>query len=549
MDAVSIDHILAELRPLLLGRHLSRPRLAGPFAVTFELSSDRERRLWLDAARGTAGVFLVTRESVRRLTRGAEAEITGRARQALLHLRKHLDGARVSSLARVAGERTVVLEAGGCALLLRLAGAAPALTLARDGTALATLGEGPQVWPPPPALPEREWSAVLPEAFEAAVHSARAEGRTLLRAALASCPGLGPLLARETDGSAASFAALRSRLREARPTLLAPAPPASWRDADLARADAVTLAPILLERPGCMVLRPVSWLEAGALLLEARLRGRAFGRQRSMALEASRRRLRRLEQLEANLEKDLAGLADEHRLRREAEALLAFGRPLEAGSGTAAVPDPYEPERRLTIALDPRLSGLANAERRFEKARRAERARQQVQLRLRETRSLLRAERTREAHLLDVSDVHDLAALAREEEPSPEGGGGLVPGPRHYLTTKGLSFLVGRTARENHHLTFRVARPEDLWLHARDFPGAHVVLRDNEGRAGAEDLREAAEAAAFFSEARTEPLVDVQVTRRKHVRPARGGAGRVLVAHSDTLRVVPRSPQGRLRRR
>jgi predicted ribosome quality control (RQC) complex YloA/Tae2 family protein len=80
-------------------------------------------------------------------------------------------------------------------------------------------------------------------------------------------------------------------------------------------------------------------------------------------------------------------------------------------------------------------------------------------------------------------------------------------------------------------------------------PGAHVILRDNEGRAGADDLREAAELAAFFSESKAAAQVDVHVTRRKHVRPGRGGPGRVHVVHSDTLRVAPRDPEGRLRRR
>jgi predicted ribosome quality control (RQC) complex YloA/Tae2 family protein len=108
---------------------------------------------------------------------------------------------------------------------------------------------------------------------------------------------------------------------------------------------------------------------------------------------------------------------------------------------------------------------------------------------------------------------------------------------------------VGRGARENHRLTFAVARPEDLWLHARDVPGAHVIVRDPEGRASAEDLREAAELAAFFSEAARQDQVEVHVTRRKHVRPARGAPGRVTVGHSDTLRVAPRDPEGRLRRR
>jgi predicted ribosome quality control (RQC) complex YloA/Tae2 family protein len=94
-----------------------------------------------------------------------------------------------------------------------------------------------------------------------------------------------------------------------------------------------------------------------------------------------------------------------------------------------------------------------------------------------------------------------------------------------------------------------VAGPDDLWLHARDVPGAHVIVKDPEGRAGAEDLREAAEIAAFFSDASTASSADVHVTRRKHLRAARGGPGRVALGHTETLRVAPRDPEGRLRRR
>jgi predicted ribosome quality control (RQC) complex YloA/Tae2 family protein len=108
---------------------------------------------------------------------------------------------------------------------------------------------------------------------------------------------------------------------------------------------------------------------------------------------------------------------------------------------------------------------------------------------------------------------------------------------------------VGRGARENHRLTFGRARPEDLWLHARDQRGAHVILLDPEGRAGPGDMREAAEVAAFFSEGRGSGACDVHVTRRKHLRPARGAPGRVQVFHSETLRVEPRDPESRLRRR
>ena len=545
MDAVTLDRTLAEVRPLVVGRYLSRPRLAGGDAVTLEVSGSRDRWLWLDAGRNTAGVYWLRRESARRLAEGGI--VTGRARQALLHLRKRIDGARVASIERIAGERTVVLETGDSRLVLRLSGSAPSLSLVLGGSVLGRLGEGPDAWPLPAGSPEREWDRLDPAVFEATVAAAQAEGRSLVRAVLTACPGLGPRLARETDGSASSLVALRERLREAAPALLVPGPPEAWHDADLAEPGAVALAPVAPTAGGRHVLRPRSWLAAGAAFLEARRRGLEFERRRRAALDGVRRRIRRLEHLEANLAQDLGGLDDENDLRRRAEALLVQARGVESGRASVEVEDPREPGRLLAIALDPRLGGLANAERMFEKARRVERARHQVDLRLRETRSELAATREREAVVLDARDRSGLPGPA--EGPRAPDGGPDAAGPRHYLTARGLSVLVGRNARENHHLTFRVARAEDLWLHARDVPGSHVVLRDDEGRAGADDLREAAELAAFFSEARGEALVDVHVTRRKHVKPARGGPGRVFVAHSDTLRVPPRDPVGRLRKR
>jgi hypothetical protein len=545
VDAITLDRTLAELRPLVVGRYLSRPRLVGANAVAFEVSGSRDRWLWLDAGRGTAGVYWLPRERARASAEGAP--ISGRARQALLHLRKHVGGARLVTIERIVGERTVVLRVGEATLALRLSGSAPALSLVADEAVLGNLGEGPEALPLPPGSPESEWDRLDPLAFEAAVARVRAEGRSVVRAVLAACPGLGPGLARETDGGAASFAALCGRLRGAVPTLLVPGPVGTWHDADLADPGAVALMPITPTGGEQTVLRPRSWLEAGALFLEARRRGLMFGRLRRAALDDARRRIRRLEQLEANLDQDLAGLADERDLRRRAEALLVFGRGLEAGRESVEVEDPREPAHRLTVALDPRLGALANAERMFDKARRVERARHQIELRRRENRSDLAAAREREALVLDARDQHELPGPGESARRGDRED--TTAGPRHYLTGHGLSVLVGRNARENHHLTFRVARAEDLWLHARDAPGAHVILRDEEGRAGADDLREAAEIAAFFSEVRGETLVDVHVTRRKHVKPAKGGPGRVFVAHSDTLRVRPRDPEGRVRKR
>ena len=549
MDAVTLDGLASELRPRLVGRYLTRPRLVGRGALSFEVSGEKSSRLWLDASRATAGPYLLAKELVRRLEGLVAAEEGGRARALLLHARKHVDGARVRELRRVAGERMVVVEAGDARLVLALQ-AAPALGLIVGGAVLATMGEGELPWPLPPEAPDREWDRVDFGAVAAALRDARSEGRGPTRAVLAVCPGLSPRLVRLLDESPASFDRLRASLRSARPTLVAPGPPDTWQDLDLVGAEAVALLPGPL--PGLVakhLLHPASWLEAGATFLEARLRGQRFEGLHQKALGAARRELRRLAQLEAHLARDLAGLPDETELRRDALALLASPSPVLPGATSVEVADPYEPTRTRRVAVDPALGGPRSADRLYAKARRIERARQQVQLRLRETRAALGPARELEERVLAARDTAEL----KDDEPGRSGQRGersekaARGGPRHYLTSRGLSLLVGKGARENHHLTFTLARPDDLWLHARDVPGAHVIVRDPDGRAGAEDLREAAEVAAFCSEARGESQVDVHVTRRKHLRPARGSAGRVLVGHSETLRVTPRDPLGRLR--
>lgn len=511
----------------------------------FEVSGHRDRRLWIDAGPGTAGLYLLTRAEAGQAS-GWSGPVPGSTRHALLLFRKHLAGARVRDLRRVEGTRTIVLDAGTGLLVVRPHGSAPVATLVVDGKPLTGLGGGPDAWPLPAADPSRGWDRIAAETLAALAREA--SGRPLHRALAAACPELGPLLAKELDGGPDSLAALRARLRAPRPTLLSLRPLAGCADADLEAADAVALAPMPL-RGWPAVEHPGSWREAAARFLLARRRGAAFAARRRAARSVSRREASRLAQLEANLAADLAGLPEADELRRRAEALLAAPRGLPAGTVHADLADPRDPEARLRFALDPRLSGPANADRLFDKARRIARAREQVQERLAATRASLAAARAREAAVSAARTLDELGAPlpAREEAAEPSRGG--RSGPRRYLTTRGLTLLVGRGARENHRLTFTVARPEDLWLHARDVPGAHVVLRDDEGRSVADDIREAAEVAAFFSAARDEPRADVHVARRKHVRPAGGGAGRVRVAHSETVRVAPRDPEGRLRRR
>jgi predicted ribosome quality control (RQC) complex YloA/Tae2 family protein len=102
----------------------------------------------------------------------------------------------------------------------------------------------------------------------------------------------------------------------------------------------------------------------------------------------------------------------------------------------------------------------------------------------------------------------------------------------------GAIILVGRSARQNHQITFRRAGPDDLWLHAVDAPGAHVVVLSG-GRPVPEGvLLQAARLAAQHSAAQGEASVLVAYTKRRYVRPIRGGRpGMVTYRREETIRI------------
>jgi predicted ribosome quality control (RQC) complex YloA/Tae2 family protein len=135
----------------------------------------------------------------------------------------------------------------------------------------------------------------------------------------------------------------------------------------------------------------------------------------------------------------------------------------------------------------------------------------------------------------------DLRALRTEIRPEANAATGRKPSPRRgpaRFLRDGVEALVGRNARENEELTFRLAQRNDLWLHARQRTGAHVVLRGN--TVDDDAIRAAAGLAAYFSEGRSDSAVDVDVTEVRNVRKIPGGpTGRVTYGRHRTLHVAP----------
>ncbi|MGB7203416.1 MAG: NFACT RNA binding domain-containing protein [Pyrinomonadaceae bacterium] len=115
-------------------------------------------------------------------------------------------------------------------------------------------------------------------------------------------------------------------------------------------------------------------------------------------------------------------------------------------------------------------------------------------------------------------------------------------GARRFVSSDGFEILVGKKAKDNDYLTFRIARSLDLWLHAADYPGSHVIVRNqNKKEIPNRTLVEAAQLAAFYSDARDQPKAAVHYTQRKFVnKPRRAVAGLVGLASFKTILVEPK---------
>ena len=118
------------------------------------------------------------------------------------------------------------------------------------------------------------------------------------------------------------------------------------------------------------------------------------------------------------------------------------------------------------------------------------------------------------------------------------------PGRRH--TVDGFTILVGKSSTDNEKVTFRAAGPNDLWLHARDYAGSHVVIITEKRQVPDRVLYAAAALAARGSRGKNDTAPEVMVTERKWVRKLKGGKpGQVTVERFRTIRPRTDSPKAK----
>ena len=566
-DALTLACMTAELNQTLCPGRIQQVLLVDENALGFEIYTPGTRHQLLLALHPSAARVHTVSYKLRR--GAAETPL-------LLLLRKYARDARLTAITQPdPTERVLQLqlehaEAGATTLVVELIGRQPnALLLNPAGRILECLhhlpavGEGRALLPgrlyaPPPApvkLPPRDDGSAD---YYTRLAQIVAQPGPLWKALVAGIAGLSPTAAREIAWRAQHDAGADQGVNvlavaQALQELWAPVQSGNWQPGLSEEAGArVAFAAYPLHFRGQFIPQPSlsAALERFFVTAESGARpADPYAAARAQVLAQVTRAAGQVTRRLAALAGDEPAPGAAESLRTQASWLLALASQvtpeqtvLEVDTGDAV----------LNIALDTALTPVAQAQRMFKRAAKLERAAQIIPQR----RAELLADQELLAQLaLDAqraANQPELAAVvdelrragfartpARRERPAPTSEGG----PLRYRTPRGAEIIVGRNARQNEQVTFKLARNDDAWLHVRGAPGAHVVVRSASSPADDRDIIAAAQLAAYHSSVRGERRVDVIVTARRWVSRAPGGRiGQVFVAQERVVSVPAEEP-------
>jgi predicted ribosome quality control (RQC) complex YloA/Tae2 family protein len=261
--------------------------------------------------------------------------------------------------------------------------------------------------------------------------------------------------------------------------------------------------------------------------------------------------------LQTHLEQDLIRHGDPELHKRTGDLLLANVATAVRDGNIVRISDYYaDGAPTIEIEVDENRSLQDEAAHRFRQYTKAKRAAEEIAARLKQIDHDTQELETRLQQLEQIIESRDQVALDGFEKPRPapkhsekkRAKAQKLTGVRRYLSTDGYEILVGRAARDNDNLTFRVAQPNDLWMHTGDYPGSHVVVRNpTRKEIPQRTIIEAAQLAGRFSQASEDAKVVVHYTERKFLSKPKGAApGLVRLSRFRSITVEPKESVNRL---
>lgn len=279
---------------------------------------------------------------------------------------------------------------------------------------------------------------------------------------------------------------------------------------------------------------------------EQRFQNKAKAARGNLKKEASKRK-----RLIKNLKKDLENHGDAEKWKRFGDLLLANAATAKRLGKMIFVTDYYnENTPTIEIEADENDSISEAAEKFFKKYTKARNAEKEIAKRLEVIEAELGKLNFKKEMLEKAIEEKDEEFLTnfvgkkkkKSRVKKRDRHINEFTGARRFTSSDGFEILVGRRSKDNDYLTFRVAKSLDLWLHAADYPGSHVVVKNpNRKEIPQKTLLEAAGLAAFYSKAKEDAKVAVHYTQKKFVNKPKGAVpGLVSLASFKTILVEPK---------
>ena len=595
-DAMFLTAVAAELRPTLVGARVDKVQQPARDTVVLQLRGrDGGGRLLLSANGNRPRVHL-TQAQLENPAHQPRIQLTGILRDNpaqppmfCMLLRKHLAGGRLADIRQPAAERMLDLtfdctdELGvPCRkhLILELVGRNSNLILTGpDGRILDCLRrvdfEMSELRQLLPGLfyhePPRQDRRIPQETTEAELLALLDRPDAAMRLdkwLLAHFAGLSPLIARELSFRFAG------ETDAPIPTLDA-ARLAAFLTAEFAALPPVQMQPMLLWKDGAptdFTYRDIrqygGYLRAEPCESFSALLDRFYTetdhaermRQRSQTLRKAISNLHERTRRKLELQRqELEATHDREQLRRQGDIVTANLHAITRGQTLLRAEDFYDEDlREIEIPLKPNLSPQQNAARFYKDYARAKHAEQVLTQQIAQgeieesylagvLEELARAENER-----DLSEIRaeleaggyvrpaDRRKQARNFNPPPKRPRHQPSKPMHFRSSDGFDIFVGRNNRQNDQLSLKTARRDDLWLHVQKFHGTHVIIACAGVQPPDETITEAAELAAYYSEAREGQNVPVDVTPVRCLRKPNGAKpGMVVYDRYRTVLVTP----------
>jgi predicted ribosome quality control (RQC) complex YloA/Tae2 family protein len=556
MDNLSLEVLVNELKGRLLNANIQRIKLTVDRTLILTLRSSVTEYLTVSLKPGFPSLCVLSEE----MTSGASPS------DALAALRKYLVGGRITALRKSLADRVVLLEIENCRLSEQPEqfGLAIELIPNRVRACLLDAQQQVQVWLSsarapfgtysPPVMPACRVDTIKEDEFRNLFEQAGdASG-------LSGIFGLSSWFAREVffqgqQDSGRAWQALQAFLER---VLNGPHSPRIY-DLEQKQASSVeyplrearrkrVIAPFALDSLSAIQFQSFSSMNALSAEVfyespagETRLKGLQSDHDRVTA------QIKKKNHLKEKLQVQLRKAAEAQSLKTYADLLYAQHDKSTRGN-TLRVPNLFDPELgEVDIPLVPELSLIENANRYHRFYRKAERSIPQITERLsaleleivglcREEERLVKANSEKPSASESLPPKFRGEARASNVRKQAVSGErsveGFRPSPENlvrrtakvFRSSEGMEILVGKSSKDNDVLTLKVARSEDFWLHVGGYGGSHVVLRNPQklSTAPKQSLLEAAQLAAYFSQARNAPKVEVHYTQKKFVSKPKG---------------------------